>query len=598
MRYLITAAVFLIFTGCGGGGAAGGSRDLNTTAAPQPVEIENSAPVLLNSETLMVPEGVTTVAVIAASDEDNDSLTFSIASGDDQHMFNIDESTGALAFLIPPDFESPEDSGSDNVYEVTVQVSDGVLSDSQSLSITVSDTLAFEETSLVVNATVEALQSVCPGDEVQQQFVLPVDLNGDSLIDFITHYWCQRTDFAVTDYGPTPDLLVAYVSNSDGSYDAANETVFSDANAKLGGASRKVDSGDLNRDGKPDFAFAVNREDLRSVADVSTIAEQPALLLSNAEGYEIVRLGVADWGHAVRVINDSVIFAGFNLANTQVFTFANGTFTDVSANGYSRHNAGAFDIYNNFIVQGTSKSVHGKSYVGLELMAADGTVLDEFLFEEQFKIYREPDGQNGGAFEERVVYAQEGGELFFDSLANEIEIFESNGEILVSVIYDTYVYTGDGDLVSNQRVEQEQRTSKKEIFLFKIQDSQLVSKNSDIDFSFGSDFVQFLTVGDLNGENGPDIQFSVMDQTCLDTLVDGVPRVFLNDGGNNFSYVSQDEFITTPMLQCGAGDGGSARGFVTDVNGDSLMDFVRFTFISKIESVKLEVYLATFNFYD
>jgi len=183
MRYLITTTVFLIFTGCGGGGAAGGSRDLNTTAAPQPEKIENRAPVLLYSETLMVPEGVTTVAVIAASDEDNDSLTFSIASGDDQHMFNIDESTGALAFLIPPDFESPEDSGSDNVYEVTVQVSDGVLSDSQSLSITVSDTLAFEETSLVVNATVEALQSVCPGDEVQQQFVLPVDLNGDSLID-------------------------------------------------------------------------------------------------------------------------------------------------------------------------------------------------------------------------------------------------------------------------------------------------------------------------------------------------------------------------------------------------------------------------------
>lgn len=160
MRYLITTTVFLIFTGCGGGGAAGGSRDLNTTAAPQPEKIDNRAPVLLYSETLMVPEGVTTVAVIAASDEDNDSLTFSIASGDDQHMFNIDESTGALAFLIPPDFESPEDSGSDNVYEVTVQVSDGVLSDSQSLSITVSDTLAFEETSLVVNATVEALQSV------------------------------------------------------------------------------------------------------------------------------------------------------------------------------------------------------------------------------------------------------------------------------------------------------------------------------------------------------------------------------------------------------------------------------------------------------
>ena len=590
MKKILVASVLATLAACGGGGGGGGS-----TAVSQPVQTANRAPVIVDPGTLTVSEGATAVATITASDADNDSLTFSIASGDDQSLFSIDASTGALSFSTAPDFESPGDSGSDNVYGVTVQVSDGVLSDSQSLSITVSDTLAFEETSLVVNVPVDALQSACPGDGVQQQFVLPVDLNGDSLIDFISHYWCQRTDSSVVDTNPTPDLLIAYVSNSDGSYDAANETVFSDANAKLGGASRKVDSGDLNSDGKPDFAFAVNREDLRSVADVSTIAEQPALLLSNAEGYEVVRLGIADWGHAVRIIDDSVIFAGFNLADTQVFTFANGTFTDVSANGYSRHDAGAFDIYDNFIVQGTSKSVDGKSYVGLELLAADGTALDEFLFEEQFKIQREPDGQNGAAFEERVVYAQEGGELFFDSLANEIEIFESNGEILVSVIYDTYVYTGDGDLVSNQRVEQEQRTSKKEIFLFKIEDSQLVSKNSDIDFSFGSDFVQFLTVGDLNGDSVPDLQFSTKDSTFDDseTVIDGVPRVFLNSSENTFTYVSDEDFIKTSFLENGDG-----RGFIHDVNGDGLQDFVRFTFNSNIESVKLEVYLATSNFYD
>ena len=378
MRVLLMAIVFLV-VGCGGSGGGGGGG--SSTAVSQPGQTANRAPVIVDPGTLTVSEGATAVATITATDADNDSLTFSVASGDDQSLFSIDASTGALSFLTTPDFELPGDSGSDNVYEVTVQVSDGVLSDSQPLSITVSDTLAFEDTSLVFNVPVDALQSACPGDGVQQQFVLPVDLNGDSLIDFISHYWCQRTAFAVADTNPTPDLLVAYVSNSDGSYNAANETVFGDANAKLGGASRKVDSGDLNSDGKPDFAFALNREDLRSVADVSTIAEQPALLLSNAEGYEVVRLGVVDWGHAVRIIDGSVIFAGFNLADTQVFTFANGTFTDVSADNYSRHDAGAFDIFDNFIVQGTDKTIDGKSYVGLELMAADGTVLDEFLFE-------------------------------------------------------------------------------------------------------------------------------------------------------------------------------------------------------------------------
>ena len=117
--------------GCGGGGGS----DSNSAQAT------NTAPNLSSPGALSLLEGSTSVATLTASDAQNDGLSFSIASGDDQTLFEI-TSGGELSFNSPPDFESPADSGSDNVYEVTVQVSDGSLTDSQALAVTVTD--AFE----------------------------------------------------------------------------------------------------------------------------------------------------------------------------------------------------------------------------------------------------------------------------------------------------------------------------------------------------------------------------------------------------------------------------------------------------------------------
>ena len=45
--------------------------------------------------------------------------------GADAALFTIDASTGALTFVAAPNFEAPTDAGGNNVYDVTVQVSDG-----------------------------------------------------------------------------------------------------------------------------------------------------------------------------------------------------------------------------------------------------------------------------------------------------------------------------------------------------------------------------------------------------------------------------------------------------------------------------------------
>src|SRR5690606_37829302 len=51
--------------------------------------------------------------------------------------FTIDATSGALSFVSPPDFDAPSDSNGDNVYEVTLGVSDGAASATLALTVTV-----------------------------------------------------------------------------------------------------------------------------------------------------------------------------------------------------------------------------------------------------------------------------------------------------------------------------------------------------------------------------------------------------------------------------------------------------------------------------
>jgi hypothetical protein len=53
------------------------------------------------------------------------TLSYSIAGGADASLFTINTMTGALDFGTAPNFEAPADAGANNVYDVTVQVSDG-----------------------------------------------------------------------------------------------------------------------------------------------------------------------------------------------------------------------------------------------------------------------------------------------------------------------------------------------------------------------------------------------------------------------------------------------------------------------------------------
>lgn len=65
------------------------------------------------------------------------TATYSITGGADASKFVINASTGALSFASAPDYETTFSANGDNIFDVQVQVSDGSLTDTQLISVTV-----------------------------------------------------------------------------------------------------------------------------------------------------------------------------------------------------------------------------------------------------------------------------------------------------------------------------------------------------------------------------------------------------------------------------------------------------------------------------
>jgi Ca2+-binding RTX toxin-like protein len=106
----------------------------------------NEAPVITSNgggatASINVPENNTAVTIVTVDDPDaGTALTFSL-SGADASKFQLTGtgSSRVIFFIAPPDFEAPTDTGHNNVYDVSVQVSDGSLTDSQAIAVNVTD---------------------------------------------------------------------------------------------------------------------------------------------------------------------------------------------------------------------------------------------------------------------------------------------------------------------------------------------------------------------------------------------------------------------------------------------------------------------------
>ncbi|BDT79211.1 cadherin-like domain-containing protein [Polynucleobacter yangtzensis] len=109
----------------------------------------NDAPTITSALTASIAENITTAYTSTATDQDaGTTLTYTLG-GTDAGLFNINSATGLVTFKSAPNFEAPGDAGANNVYDITVTASDGSLSASQNVAITVTNV----NEAPVINAT-------------------------------------------------------------------------------------------------------------------------------------------------------------------------------------------------------------------------------------------------------------------------------------------------------------------------------------------------------------------------------------------------------------------------------------------------------------
>ena len=122
INYKYLYIFIVVLTACGGGS----SSDSQPNAAPELIALTDYA----------INEKTTIVTAIQANDSDGDTITYSI-NGVDSSFLAIDPSSGLLTFQSPPDYENPQDDNQDNIYNITVTASDGQLSASLGLIVSV-----------------------------------------------------------------------------------------------------------------------------------------------------------------------------------------------------------------------------------------------------------------------------------------------------------------------------------------------------------------------------------------------------------------------------------------------------------------------------
>ena len=125
MRHLtMTASSVLLLTlaACGGGS----DSPAPSPPPPPPPPPANTAPEVTSASAVSIDENTTgQVYTFTTSDADGDPVSLSVVAGGDEGDFDIDTSAGTVSLASGLDFEAPQDDDTDNVYEITVEASDG-----------------------------------------------------------------------------------------------------------------------------------------------------------------------------------------------------------------------------------------------------------------------------------------------------------------------------------------------------------------------------------------------------------------------------------------------------------------------------------------
>ena len=405
------------------------------------------------------------------------------------------------------------------------------------------------------------------------QFLIPTKINDDGFIDFIAHFWCDSITPAEFDDQPVKDALVAYISDGFGGYTIDNIEAFGSINAQLGGASRKYSRGDLNGDGKDDFAFAMNWEDGRASYDYNSMIAnyaRPSILMSGESGYTIERLGNADWGHSVQIKDSKALFGGHS---SQAFELIDSKWVDIS-DQYADLSFASFLVYDDFIIN----SVRRDGLQGLELLE-NNQVISSLMIEESFKVNFEGwNNQGTGKYDPLGVYEIRG-ENYFHGMTTEM--CRQDDQIIATI--------NASKLKSGEIIEggfySETDTDPVVIFAFyEIKNKELVEKQIEVIGEEINHNFNFFDCIDVNGDQMSDIVAQVFSQPWDDQDDnEGVPEVYINTG-NGYMNIDTSSWPTYSI-----NDG--SQGYLFDVDSSGTFDLVMFPLKMNI-SGDVEIFLS------
>ncbi len=223
-------------------------------------DVNDNAPVITSGAAIGIDENSTAVTTVTATDADTvGTLSFAIAGGVDSGFFTIDAATGALAFAAAPDFEVPGDAGGDNVYDVMVEVSDGVQSDIQAIQVTVADV---NEVPLPLTFGA-VLNGIDPGDGSGLSVSSAGDVNGDGFDDMLI-----GANHADPNGGGSGETYLVYgvasgipASLDLSSLDGSNGFVMNGIDASDSSGHSVSSAGDVNGDGFDDMLIGADGAD-------------------------------------------------------------------------------------------------------------------------------------------------------------------------------------------------------------------------------------------------------------------------------------------------------------------------------------------------
>ena len=432
----------------------------------------------------------------------------------------------------------------------------------------------FKESPIKLIDAVSYYSSAC--NQPSFQFLIPTKINDDTYIDFIAHFWCDSSTPTEFDDLPVEDALVAYLSDGYGGYNIDNLDVFGSVSAKLGGASRKYSRGDLNGDGKDDFAFAMNWEDGRAAYDYDSMVAnyaQPSILMSHESGYKIERIGKPDWGHSVQIKGTKVLFGGHS---SQAFELIDSTWVDISEQ-FTDLSFASFLVFDDYIIN----SVRRNGLQGLELLEKN-IVISSLMIEESFKVNFESWNNTGtGNYDELGVYNIRG-ENYFHGMTTEMC---RQDDLIIATINASKLKSGE---IIEGGYYSETETDPVVLFAFyQIENKALVEKQIEIIGEEINHNFNFFDCIDVNNDNKSDIVAQVFSQPWNDQDNNqGVPEVYINSDGSYFNL----DTSTWPVYSVNDG----SQGYLSDVDSNGTFDLVMFPLKANI-SGEVEIFLSNKN---